>query len=56
MESGVYQTLVYSYVMVMTDLHTGYTWSKPMSEPLSKLTLLRIINDIFCQFGIPGKL
>ncbi|CAI4221684.1 unnamed protein product [Auanema sp. JU1783] len=53
MDSTVYATVVYSNVLMVTDLYTGYMWAKPLPGSAQKQLILRILSDLFCQFGAP---
>lgn len=54
-DSCVYVNTVYSHVLIMTDVKTRYLFAKPIPEVGIRQLLIRILTDIFLQFGVPGN-
>ncbi|VDL65366.1 unnamed protein product, partial [Nippostrongylus brasiliensis] len=54
-DSSVYINVIYSHILVITDIKTGFIFAKPIPETGAKQLLIRIITDIFLQFGVPGQ-
>ncbi|KAK6726856.1 hypothetical protein RB195_004888 [Necator americanus] len=52
-DSCVYVNTVYSHLLIMTDVKTGYMFAKPIPEMGMRQLLIRILTDIFLQFGMP---
>ncbi|RCN40908.1 zinc finger, C2H2 type [Ancylostoma caninum] len=51
-DSCVYVNTVYSHVLIMTDVKTRYMFAKPIPEVGMRQLLIRILTDIFLQFGV----
>lgn len=55
-DTCVYVNTIYSHILVVTDIRTGFIFAKPIPEAGSRQLLIRILTDIFLQFGVPGEL
>uniref|UniRef100_A0A0K0DGS1 C2H2-type domain-containing protein n=1 Tax=Angiostrongylus cantonensis TaxID=6313 RepID=A0A0K0DGS1_ANGCA len=53
-DSCVYLSTVYSLILIITDIKTGFIFSKPIPDTGVRPLLIRIVTDIFLQFGVPG--
>ncbi|VDP25133.1 unnamed protein product [Heligmosomoides polygyrus] len=52
-DTCVYVNTIYSHILVVTDIRTGFIFAKPIPEAGSRQLLIRILTDIFLQFGVP---
>uniref|UniRef100_A0A7I4XY82 C2H2-type domain-containing protein n=1 Tax=Haemonchus contortus TaxID=6289 RepID=A0A7I4XY82_HAECO len=52
-DSSVYVNTIYSHILIITDIKTGYIFAKPIPEIGPRQLLIRILTDIFLQFGVP---
>ncbi|VDM56424.1 unnamed protein product [Angiostrongylus costaricensis] len=52
-DSCVYLSTVYSHILIITDIKTGFIFSKPIPDTGAQPLLIRIVTDIFLQFGVP---
>ncbi|KAE9418533.1 hypothetical protein Angca_001543 [Angiostrongylus cantonensis] len=52
-DSCVYLSTVYSLILIITDIKTGFIFSKPIPDTGVRPLLIRIVTDIFLQFGVP---
>ncbi|KAK6057918.1 hypothetical protein COOONC_04524 [Cooperia oncophora] len=52
-DSCVYVNTIYSHILIITDIKTGFIFAKPIPEAGPRQLLIRILTDIFLQFGVP---
>ncbi|KAJ1363206.1 hypothetical protein KIN20_023017 [Parelaphostrongylus tenuis] len=52
-DSCVYLSTIYSHILIITDIKTGFMFAKPIPNSGVRQLLIRIVTDIFLQFGVP---
>ncbi|KAK5968876.1 Zinc finger C2H2 type [Trichostrongylus colubriformis] len=52
-DSCVYVNTIYSHILIITDIKTGFIFAKPIPEAGPRQLLIRLLTDIFLQFGVP---
>lgn len=54
-ESVLYGGTHYSHILVVSCLHSHFRWARLLPYDVDRTLILRLLTDIFTQFGVPGS-